>query len=81
MMVVDGDDELVGKQVFKLFNAVFQEHGVWFMYTNFISSQGTLGYSRPFRNITIENNTYRKTAFITSHLRAFYVQLFRNIKP
>jgi hypothetical protein len=25
MIIVDGDDQLIGKQVFKLFNAVFQK--------------------------------------------------------
>lgn len=25
MMIVDGDDQLVGRQVFKLFNSVFQK--------------------------------------------------------
>ena len=47
-IIVDGDDELVGKQVFKLFNAKYQEEGLWVMYTNFITSRGSVGYSRPY---------------------------------
>lgn len=38
MIIVDGDDQLVGKQVFKLFNSVFQKENVWFAYSNFIDS-------------------------------------------
>ena len=64
-MIVDGDDELIGRMVLKLFNSVFQKDKVWFAYSNFISIRGNVGYSRPFP---------------TSHLRAFYTQLFLNIK-
>lgn len=56
LIVVDGDDELLGKQVLKLFNAVFQEKGVWFMYTNFLGSIGKVGYSRPYHPDIIEKN-------------------------
>lgn len=79
-MIVDGDDELVGRQVLKLFNAVFQEKKLWFVYSNFLSTVGGIGYSRPFPSQVIERNHYRKYPFVTSHLRAFYTKLFLNIK-
>jgi len=50
------------------------------MYTNFLSVRGTVGYSRPFPVQTIKDNNYRHYPFVTSHLRAFYTQLFRNIE-
>lgn len=50
------------------------------MYTNFISTHGTVGYSRPFKQVTIDHDSYRKVAFMTSHLRAFYTKLLRLIK-
>lgn len=53
-MIVDGDDELLGKQVFKFFNAVFQSKKLWLAYTNFITSRGSLGYSRAFSDYTIK---------------------------
>ena len=56
IIVVDGDDELLGRQVLKLFNAVFQEKGVWYMYTNFLGSIGKVGYSRPYHPDIIEKN-------------------------
>ncbi len=47
-IIVDGDDELLGRQVLKHFNAVFQSKKVWVMYSNFLASRGSVGYSRPF---------------------------------
>jgi hypothetical protein len=78
-MIVDGDDELVGRQVFKLFSAVFQKNDLWFMYTNFLNL-GSVGYSRAFPQNVIDENKYRTYPFVTSHLRGFYTQLFLNIK-
>jgi len=79
-LIVDGDDELIGRKVLSLFNSVFQSKGVWFMYTNFLNIRGSVGYSRPFPAGTIKGNKYRTYPFVTSHLRAFYTQLFRNIR-
>jgi hypothetical protein len=79
-VIVDGDDELLGRQVLKLFNAKFQEEGLYFMYTNFLSLTGRAGYSRPFPQRIIKESTYRRYPFITSHLRAFYTQLFLNVR-
>jgi hypothetical protein len=46
-IIVDGDDELIGRQVFKLYNAFFQNTGAYFIYSNFlISSSQSVGYSR-----------------------------------
>lgn len=64
----------------RLFNTIFQTKGVWFMYTNFLSIRRIPGYSRAYPATTIKNNDYRHFSFMTSHLRAFYTQLFRNIQ-
>ena len=79
-MIVDGDDELIGRQVFKLYSAKFQADDLWFMYSNFLTVSGRTGYSRPFPEHIIAENKYRTYPFVTSHLRAFYTQLFLNIK-
>ncbi len=78
--MVDGDDYLLGRQVLKVFNAVFQEKGLWFVYSNFLMGSGELGYSRPFPKEVIRENAYRSSAFVSSHLRAFYTKLFKNIE-
>jgi len=59
MMVVDGDDELLGRQVFRLFNAIFQEKQVWFMYTNYLPNGGYVGYSRPIPEPIIKYHEIR----------------------
>ena len=47
--MVDGDDELVGRQVLKLFSAYFQKYDAWFVYSNFIHGvRDDVGYSRSF---------------------------------
>lgn len=79
MMVVDGDDELIGSQVLKLFNAVFQEKKVWLAYSNSLTSTGKIGYSRPYHPDIIEENTYRLYDFTVSHLRAYYTSLFLEV--
>ena len=71
---------MLGRQVLKLFNSVFQKEQSWFVYSNFLTIRGGVGYSRPYPAKTQLMNTYRKYPFVTSHLRAFYTQLFLNIK-
>lgn len=73
---------MIGKQVFKHFNAVFQAKNVWLAYSNFLSRDtGNVGFSRPYNDNLIKTNSYRKVGFTISHLRAFYTKLFRFIKP
>jgi hypothetical protein len=79
-MAVDGDDELIGRQVLKLFNSVFQKSGSWFVYSNFLTAKNYVGFSRVVPPSVIADNGFRKYPFVTSHLRAFYTQLFRNIR-
>jgi hypothetical protein len=79
-VIVDGDDQLIGRQVLKLFNSQFQAKNAWFVYSNFMSFVGNVGFSRPFKAEVVEENRYRQANFVTSHLRAFYTQLMRLIK-
>ena len=50
------------------------------MYANFMTSSGSLGYSRPYPPEIMKNNTYRDYGFTVTHLRAYYTQLLLNIK-
>ena len=79
-MIVDGDDQIVGKQVFKLFNAIYQEQKLWIMYTNFITSRGSVGYSRAYSDRIRKTSGYRKAGFMISHFRSFYTKLFTLLK-
>ncbi len=78
-MAVDGDDEIIGRQVLKLLNAVYQETGAWIVYSNFITEEGRVGYSKPYPRRVVEGNLYRQYPFVASHLRSLYSQLVRNI--
>ena len=47
-MVLDGDDYLLGRQVLKLFNAIFSSKDVWVAYSNFLTMSHKAGYSREY---------------------------------
>lgn len=79
-MIIDGDDELLGKQVFKLFNAIYQRDDLWILYSNFITERGTIGYSRPYSKAIRNKTSFRKAGFCISHLRSLYTKLFTLIK-
>lgn len=64
----------------RVFNFVFQTTKAWFVYSNFLNVKGSVGYSRAFPSSVLKSNNYRHYPFVVSHLRAFYTQLFRNIK-
>ncbi len=78
--VVDGDDELIGRQVLKVFNAVYQETGAWVVYSSFLTQEGQLGYSRPYPKRVVEGNLYRQYPFVASHLRTAYAELLRGLR-
>lgn len=48
MMVIDGDDFLLGKYVFKLFNAAFSSTNSWVVYSNFLTIDNKVGFSRRY---------------------------------
>jgi hypothetical protein len=50
------------------------------MYTNYLPKDGYVGYSQEIPADIIRDNKYRDYKYCTSHLRAYYTQLFRNIK-
>lgn len=45
--LLDGDDELVGRQVFRFLNSMYQRYKYWYMYTNYFRSDLTYGGSKP----------------------------------
>jgi glycosyltransferase involved in cell wall biosynthesis len=79
LMIVDGDDYLLGRQVLKLYNALFQSKNNWLIYTNFLTLAGTVGYSRSYKPSIIQDNLFRRSPFLISHLRAFYTKLLTMI--
>ena len=84
MVLVDGDDMLVGRQVFSLLNAFYQQKKPAIVYTQFlIVYPDHIGNStnREIERFILEAGTWRRVRnFYTSHLKTFYTDLFRKIK-
>lgn len=85
MFPFDGDDNLVGRQVFRLLNAIYQERKARFVYLNFLQffrnrQELTLspGYSREVLPQTKKTRTYRQRA-TPLHLRCWMSDLFLNV--
>jgi hypothetical protein len=74
-MVIDGEDYLLGRLVFKLINFGFSDPDNWVVYSNFLSANGRVGYSRKYPMEVIRDNEFRNVLFVVSHLRAFYTKL------
>ena len=85
MFIVDADDELIGRQVMKLMNAVYQSTGKWFIYSNFImpiKGVNNLGYSKAINPEILASNTYRIVSnqqWVTGHLRTYLRELYIKI--
>ena len=83
-MVVDGDDELVGKYVFKLINAAYFRMRSMAIYTNHIVSKREvlldIGISNAYSEEVKQKNSYRFESHLYSHLRTTWVDLFLLIK-
>lgn len=80
IIFLDGDDWLHGNQVFSQINEVYSHHDVWLTHGSHITSQSKKHPgSRQFPDECIEQNAFRKF-WLPSHLRTFYVALFKKIK-
>lgn len=49
-ILIDGDDQLIGKQVFKVVSAQYQAHDLWTLYTFYKYDKYKEGISIPFEN-------------------------------
>ena len=60
---VDADDSLVGRQVMKVMNALYQSSDNWFIYSNFIwekkKKKIVTGLSREINSEVLAANSYR----------------------
>ena len=85
MILLDGDDALVGTQVLSLLNAVYQKEKLALVYSQFLivdaNRQSAIGFSHPIPQNILSTGSYRSMKrFISSHLKTMYVDLFRQIK-
>ena len=84
MVLLDGDDVLIGRQVFSLLNAVYQKEKIALTYGQFLlvrNNQITSGFSREIPYGYLQDGKFRQLrGFFTSHLKTMYVDVMRAIK-
>jgi hypothetical protein len=83
--MLDGDDSFIGRNVLLMLNAVYQKEKIALMWNNFLminsNSHAGMGFSRDYNQYQKDQNLFRRSAgFISSHLKTFYVDVFRKIK-
>ena len=79
---IDADDYLLGRQFFKVLNAVYQKNDYWFVYANYcwIKGQELLkGVSRPLPEDLMSDYSYRRKTFVTIGPRSFLRKLYMKI--
>jgi glycosyltransferase involved in cell wall biosynthesis len=79
---IDGDDWLSHPGVLRKLAEVYRDKNVWMTYGNYepqpLKKRGSLCHPLPVE--VMENNRFRKSAFVTSHLKTFYAALFQKIR-
>lgn len=86
---IDGDDELLGRQVFKVMNAVYQKEQMMTVYSSHVLASRSmdnpfhyLGYSRHYLQADIDSNNFRKTRQRGyHHLRTMMTDTFLLMHP
>ena len=85
---VDADDSLIGRQVMKVMNALYQSSSHWFVYSNFVQHSINkfhdeyfeLGFCKKVHESILARNSYRTTAdWTTSHLKTYLRELYAKI--
>lgn len=80
---VDADDTLIGRQVMKVMNALYQSSENWVIYSNFVWLKNDYfirGFSEPIDPKILADNRYRalsnwRTSHLKTYLRDLYVKV------
>jgi len=81
ILTLDGDDWLANNQVLQTVNKYYSDPNVWITWGSYIDHpHGSRGCSKPIHSQIIDNQSYRRSPWCTSHLRTFYKWLFAKIK-
>lgn len=83
---IDGDDELYNNNVFSLLNHYYKNNDIWITFGNYVDQYTDNKLSKPkikckgfnFKDITNENK-FRETQWIYSHLKTFKYKLYKKI--
>lgn len=78
---LDGDDWFKHDYVLQRVNQEYQDPNVWLTYGQFeFYPSNKIGYCHALPQKIVDNNLYRYYPVVPSHLRTFYVWLFKKIK-
>ncbi len=78
IVVLDGDDKLINNRVLNYLNFIYNNYDIWMTFGSYIHFSGKKAYQEPYKENIILKNNFRKN-FHPSHLRSFYVWLFKKI--
>ncbi len=78
VVLLDGDDALLKKNVLEYVNDFFNKNDCWIMYGQFMLSTGGIGFASAYTEKEFEN--IRRAPFRVSHLRSFRAGLYHKIK-
>jgi glycosyltransferase involved in cell wall biosynthesis len=80
IVVLDGDDWLANSQVLDRLNKEYSKGNVWITYGQYKSyPDNGIGCSRQIPQNVINNNSFRKFNWCSSHVRTYYAWLFKKI--
>ncbi len=82
VLMLDGDDFLIGPDVFTYINQVYHQHDIWMTFGNFMRlSEGyPLHWTQPINQSIVANNQFRQYPQVIGHLHTFYAWIFKAIK-
>ncbi len=85
MAIIDGDDSLNGRQVLKLYNAIYHQKKLAFLYSNFLkitdNSVTEFGFGNQLTKEYFQSGKLRTSpTLVCTHFMTFYTELFKMTK-
>jgi glycosyltransferase involved in cell wall biosynthesis/SAM-dependent methyltransferase len=81
VLTVDGDDWLANNEVLNKLNQVYSNNDIWMTYGQYQNSTDKhIGIAKAYPANIVNGNSFRSYAWLASHLRTFYVWLFKKIR-
>lgn len=83
VVLVDGDDYLAHEEVLNKLNQTYADPSTWLTYGNYLdypSFKQDPPICNQIPDKVIEKRLFRKTPWVSTHLRTFYASLFKQIK-
>lgn len=81
VVVLDGDDALMGSNVLSHLNEIYCTKDIWLSYGQFQELHGgNIGFCRPVPRHIVQEHKFRKWELMPSHLRTYYAWLFKAIE-